>query len=55
VKRSVSGVGHRWFNRSTGKERSVTGDSDDDDDDDEDENNNNNNNNSNINKIPFIR
>jgi hypothetical protein len=33
----VSGGGYRWFKRSTGKKRSVTGDNDDD-------NNNNNNN-----------
>jgi len=34
----VSGGDHRWFKRSTGKERPVTRDDDDDDDDAEDNN-----------------
>jgi len=39
----VRGGDHRWFKRSTGKERPVTIDDDDDDDDDNNNNNNNNN------------
>jgi hypothetical protein len=38
---SLSGGGHCWLNRSTGKKRPVTRDDDDNDDDDDDDNNNN--------------